>query len=166
MIPLLFFLCLLLAAAAVAAVRWLRRPVSWVLLAGATAVLITGISVSRLPMSASLFRVPATPLDLTNPWLARLWGYLVEVRHKVPEGASYTVLAPDRNTEMTLYMLSLGLLDRQVAVPSSYFGEARPEGGDARYVLCYGGVAPGTPGAVPVYGARDGAVYARPGHDR
>jgi hypothetical protein len=86
----------------------------------------------------------------------------VEVRDRVPEGASYTVLAPDLNDEMYLYMFSLGILERQVALPSSYFGEPRSEGAQARYVLSYGGDLPETRGALLVFRARDGAVYARP----
>jgi hypothetical protein len=138
----------------------------WIWLAGATAVLIAGLSTSRNPPSRPLLTVPATPLDLTNVGLAHLWNFLAEVRDKVPEGASYTVLAPNPDDEMALYMLSLGVLDKQVALPSSYFGAATPGGGEARYVLSYGGVLPGTDGARLVFRARDGAVYERPARQR
>jgi hypothetical protein len=63
-------------------------------------------------------------------------------------------------------MFSLGVLDRQVALPSSYFGAAKPEGGEARYVLSYGGALPKTDGARLVFRARDGAVYERPARHR
>ncbi len=138
----------------------------WVWLGGATAVLVAGLSTSRIPWSRSLLDIPATPLDLTNVRLARLWGFLAEVRDKVPEGASYTVLAPDRDDEMALYMFALGVLYKQVALPSSYFGDARPEGRQARYVLSYGGAPPETDGALLVFRARDGAVYIRPAPHR
>jgi hypothetical protein len=134
----------------------------WIWLGGAAAVLIAGLFTSRASSAGHLFRVPATPLDQTNDRLAPLWSFLVEVRDRVPEGASYTLVAPDRDDEMSLYMLSLGILYRQTALPSSYFGEARPEGARARYVLAYGGALRGTEGALPVFRARNGIVYARP----
>jgi len=138
----------------------LRKPVIW--LVGSTAVLITGLFTSKIPSPELLFHIPATPLDLTNARLARLWSFLVEVRDRVPEAASYTVLAPDLNDEMYLYMFSLGILERRIALPSSYFGEPRSEGAQARYVLSYGRDLPETQGALLVFRARDGAVYARP----
>jgi hypothetical protein len=102
---------------------------------------------------------------LTNVKLARLWNFLAEVRDKVPEGASYTLRASDPEDEMGLYMLSLGVLDKQVALPSSYFGVATPQGGEARYVLSYGGALPRAEGALLVFRARGGIVYERPaGH--
>ena len=140
--------------------RVLRNP--WIWLGGATAVLIAGLSTSRIPSSRLLLTIPATPLDLTNVRLARLWNFLAEVRDKVPEGASFTLLAADPDDQMSLYMLSLGVLDKQVALPSYYWGGAMPQGGQARYVLSYGGALPGTEGALLVFRARDGAVYARP----
>jgi hypothetical protein len=143
--------------------RVLTNP--WIWLGGATAVLIAGVSTSRIP-SRSLLTVPATPLEHTNGRLAPLWSFLVEVRDKVPEGASYTLRASDSDDEMGLYMLSLGVLDKQVALPSSYFGVATREGGEARYVLSYGGDLPAPDGALLVFRARDGAVYARPARNR
>ncbi len=125
-------------------------------------MLITGLHISRAPSPASLFNVPATPLDLTNARLAGLWSFLVEVRDKVPEGASYTLLAPDPDDEMVLYMLSLGILHKNAALPSSYFGAARPEGARARYVLSYGSDLRGSQGTLLVFRARNGAVYTRP----
>ncbi|HSP93407.1 MAG TPA: hypothetical protein VLU06_02565, partial [Thermoanaerobaculia bacterium] len=139
--------------------RVLGNP--WIWLVGATAVLIAGLSTSRNPPSR-LLTIPATPLDLTNARLAPLWSFLVEVRDKVPEGASYTLLASDRDDEMALYMFSLGVLDKRVGLPSSYFGVATPEGGQARYVLSYRGAPPVTDGARLVFRAPDGAVYERP----
>lgn len=135
---------------------------AWIFLAAAVAVLVAGIVTSRMPSPAHLFRVPATPLDRTNARLARLWMFLLEVRDKVPEGASYTLRAPDADDEMALYMLSLGILYKHTALPSSYFGRATPEGVRARYVLAYGGALDGTRGALPIFRARDGIVYARP----
>ncbi len=142
-----------------------RSRKALIFLAGATAVLAVGIFTFRMPSPAHLFHVPATPLDSTNPRLARLWSFLLEVRDKIPEGASYTLIAPDMDDEMALYMLSLGILYKHTALPSSYFGSARPEGVRARYVLAYGGARDATRGALPVFRARDGVVYARPiGH--
>jgi hypothetical protein len=144
--------------------RALRNP--WIWLGGATAVLIAGLSTSRIPLSRSFLNIPATPLDLTNARLAPLWSFLVEVRDKVPEGASYTLRASDSDDEMALYMFSLGVLDKRVGLPSSYFGVATSEGGEARYVLSYGDGLPGTAGARLVFRARGGAVYERPSRHR
>jgi hypothetical protein len=135
-------------------------PMPWIWLAGATAVLAVGVSASRLPLREGL-RVPVTPLDYANPKLAGLWRFLDEVHGRVPEGASFTVRAPDRDDEMALYMFSLGLLDRQVALPSSYYGAPQPSGDEARFVLAYGNAVAGTEGMRLVFQTDRGAVYER-----
>jgi hypothetical protein len=135
-------------------------PVIW--LAGAAAVLIAGLSTSRLPSFRAALRIPATPLDLTNGRLARMWSFLEEARDRMPEGASYTVIASNPDDEMYLYMFSLGLLPTQRALPSSYYGNPQPVGLQARYVLSFGGRPPGTDGARVRFRSADGAVYERP----
>ncbi len=114
----------------------------WIWIIGAAVVLAAGLHSSRLPSVAAALRVPATPLDRTSEHAARLWNFLMETRDTIPAGASYTVEAPDRDDEMTLYMFSLGIFCKQEALPSSYFGVATPDlGRRARFVLVYG-VAP------------------------
>jgi hypothetical protein len=111
----------------------------WIWIIGAAVVLAAGLHCSRLTSVAAAIRVPATPLDLTSEHAARLWGFLMEARGTIPAGASYTVEAQDRDDEMTLYMLSLGIFFNREALPSSYFGVATPDlGRRARFVLVYG----------------------------
>ena len=138
--------------------RGQRMSRAW--LAGATAVLLAGLALSRVPLR-SVWHIPVTPLDFTSDRLAHLWTFLHEVRGKVPDGATYTVLAPNRDDEMYLYMLSLGLLDRQEALPSSYFGVSWPNGHEARYVLSYGNALRETEEFHLVFRAAEGAVYER-----
>jgi hypothetical protein len=135
-------------------------PVIW--LAGAAAVLIAGFSTSRLPSFQAAFRIPATPLDLTSDRYAHMWRFLQEVRDRVPEGASYTVIASNPDDEMYVYMFSLGILQTRVALPTSYYGIPQPVGLRARYILSYGGRPPGIEGARLTFRSADGAVYERP----
>jgi hypothetical protein len=137
-----------------------RMPGIW--LAGAAAVLIAGFSTSRLPSFPAAFRIPATPLDLTSDRYAHMWSFLQEVRDRVPEGASYTVIASNPDDEMYVYMFSLGILQKQLALPMSYYGIAPPPGLRARYILSFGGRPPGIEGARLTFRCADGAVYERP----
>jgi hypothetical protein len=79
----------------------------------------------------------ATPLDATDPAAARQWLFLSRTRATVPRGATYTVIAPTKDVEMNLFMLSLGLLPEAQALPSSYYGVPASEGNRARFVLVY-----------------------------
>jgi hypothetical protein len=106
---------------------------------GDAAVLTAGFHCSRLPSFSSALRMPATPLDWTSPQAASLWFFLARARDRVPAGTSYTVQARDPDDEMSLYMLSLGLLVEQKALPTSYFGVPTPEFGNrARFALVFG----------------------------
>jgi hypothetical protein len=141
------------------------RKVGWMLgiwIAGAAAVLIAGFWTSRLPSLRAAFRIPATPLDLTSGRYTHMWSFLQQVRDRVPEGASYTVIASNPDDEMYVYMFSLGILPTQRALPTSYFGNPYPFGLRARYVLSFGGRSPGTEGARLTFRTADGAVYERP----
>ena len=83
-------------------------------------------------------------------------------RDRMPAGASYTVIASNRDDEMYLYMLSLGVLPKQRALPTSYYGSPQTAGLRARYVLSFGGRSPGTEGARVRFRSAEGAVYERP----
>ena len=133
----------------------------WIWLLGAAAILIAGVSSSRLLSSSAPLRIPATPLDLTSDRFARMWSFLREIRGRVPDGASYTVLADDPNDAMFVYMISLGIFERQQALPTTYYGDAFPQGSGARYVLSYGEEPPEPPDARLVVRTRLGAVYER-----
>jgi hypothetical protein len=87
----------------------------------------------REPLAA-----PATPLDRTDGVAARQWLFLRQARTTVPPGETYTVVAPTRDVEMNLFMMSLGLLPEARGLPSSYYEVPTPEiGSQARYVLAY-----------------------------
>jgi hypothetical protein len=82
--------------------------------------------------------LPTTPFDRANPDLADQWRFLDNTRRHVPPGASYTVIAPDRGTAMSLFMFSRALLPDRVARPTTYWDAATPEvGTTAEYVLAY-----------------------------
>jgi hypothetical protein len=130
-------------------------------MAAAALLFIPGLSKSRLPLLAPL-RVPKTPVDLVWDRYARFWSFLKEARHHVPPGQTYTVVAPDREDEMYLYMLSLGIFEKQVALPTSYFGHPTPDGERARFVLAYRNTA-GGPKDRLVARLEEGAIYERGG---
>jgi hypothetical protein len=135
-----------------------RLALAW--LAASAFLFLPGIWTSRLPPPRA-FRVPQTPVDLTWDRYARFWLFLKEARHHVPPGASYTVIASDREDEMYLYMFSLGIFEKQTALPSSYFGNPTPDGAHARYLLVYR-----SPSLAPddrlVAKLENGAIYERP----
>jgi hypothetical protein len=82
--------------------------------------------------------LPATPFDRTNPDLADQWRFLREAAQHLPPGVSYTVVAADRQTAMSLFMFSRALLPDRQARPTSYWDSPTPElGVTADYVLAY-----------------------------
>jgi hypothetical protein len=102
-------------------------------------VTLTLVRWNSLPASLS---VPATPVDRTNPFYARHWTLLHEARGVIPPGQTYTAVAVDRESEMLLYMLSLGVLSDHRPIPSSYFRIPLPRGKSARFVISYDCVVP------------------------
>lgn len=138
------------------------RPstVQGIWLTAATVALVAGVYSSRVSFRKTL-HLPATPIDYANPHLAELWRFLYDIRGQVPEGASFTVRASNRDDEMYLYMVSLGILDKRVALPSSYYGVPERSGDQARYVLVYGSVSAMEEGMRLVFQTPQGAVYER-----
>ena len=136
-----------------------RKRVSALWITAAAILFVPGLWTSRLPSPATL-RVPKTPVDLTWDRYARFWSFLKEARHHVPEGRSYTIIASDRDEEMYLYMFSLGIFERHVALPSSYFGHPTGGGDRARYVLAYHRVLKNVDLRL-VASLEEGAVYER-----
>jgi hypothetical protein len=114
-----------------------RSRASAVWIAAAALLFVPGLWQSRLPSLGTLLRIPRTPVDLTWDRYAHFWSFLKEARHHVPAGQSYTVIAPDRDDEMYLFMFSLGLFEKHVALPTSYYGRPAAAGEGARYVLAY-----------------------------
>ncbi|MBI2215246.1 MAG: hypothetical protein HYU52_16475 [Acidobacteria bacterium] len=110
------------------------------------------------------FRPPTSPLDNVgglNKTTRFGWGFLWQVREILPAGSTYTIVAGDRDTEMSLFMLSFAVLTDCKGLPTSYYGIATPErGAEARYVLSYGCVA-AIPGATSVEKLGDGCIWDR-----
>jgi len=113
----------------------------------------------------SVFLRPVTPLDGIDPAAARQWTFLRRARAVVPAGATYTVIAPTRDVEMNLYMMSLGLLPDAQGFPSSYYGVSTEQGARARYVLAYENPPLSEEARVRAV-FPEGSVYERPGSPR
>jgi hypothetical protein len=114
----------------------------------------------RIP-AGDRWRLPDTPLDRTNPAAAQEWRFLRRARAWVPPGASFTVLAEDRNREMSLFMISIGLLPDRWPLPSSYFLQPDASGARAEYVLAFQCDPRGAAGGILIRRLPDGCVYRR-----
>lgn len=110
-----------------------------------------------------LLSIPDTPISHVNADYAEQWRFLWEARHAVLPGRSYTVRASDRDTEMSLYMMSLGLCTKRTPMPTSYFrGNWSHVGQKAHFVLAYRGFTGNEQGLRFVVRVRNGVVYERP----
>ncbi len=119
----------------------LRVSCSAVWIAGTCALLVPPV-VGWFSTPES-FRIPETPVDRTNALYAQEWLLLQQTKEIIPPGQSYTVIAGDKNEEMLLFMLSLGVLLDRPAMPTTYWRIPQPEQGDrARYVVSFGCVEP------------------------
>jgi hypothetical protein len=81
---------------------------------------------------------PETPFDNTRSGHAEQWRFLDEASTIVPAGSTFTVDAPEADTEMSLYMMSIGLLPNSTPIPRSYFGTPVAASESARFVLSFG----------------------------
>jgi hypothetical protein len=116
-----------------------RTPAAaWVI---GTLVLVT-LTLARWIAAPSSLAIPATPVDRTNAYYARHWSLVNEARRVIPPGQTYTVIAADRDSEMLLFMLSLGVLTDHRPLPSSYFRVPLPHGKCARFVISYDCIVP------------------------
>ena len=87
---------------------------------------------------AEQLRLPITPVDRVDGARARQWRFLAESRPHVPPRASFTVLAADSDVEMALYMMSFGVLQDGIPLPTRYYGNPTPQfGREAKYVLAF-----------------------------
>jgi len=103
-----------------------------------------------------------TPLDETNPVLARQWRFLLVAAPQVPPGASFTPIAQDAQKETSLFFLSLGLIPDGRALPSSYWNKPTPsQGALAEYLLVFGLPPAKAPGNDIVAIVPDGCVLKR-----
>lgn len=89
------------------------------------------IGVSNLP--------PRTPFDATASGHDAQWRFLAEASQLLPGGTTLTVRADDHDTEMSLYMMAVGLFPEATVVPGSYYGRAVAASATARFVLAFGG---------------------------
>jgi hypothetical protein len=83
-----------------------------------------------------------SPFDNTGSGHAEQWIFLREAAELVPIGARFTVTAPDRETEMSLFMMAVGLLPNATPLPTSYYGQPVSTGSKARFVLELEGPTP------------------------
>lgn len=105
---------------------------------------------------------PVTPFDRSDPNAARQWLFLSRAAAIVPPGATYTVVATDRDVEMNLFMISIGLLPDAHPLPTSYYGIPFPAvGSRARFVISYENAR--APGPMRIRAAfAEGYVAERP----
>lgn len=99
----------------------------------------TGVALSLFcSMFVGLGRIDVSlrsPFDNTHSGHAEQWSFLSGASRYVPKGTSFTVLAPDRDTEMSLFMMAVGLLPHASPLPTSYYGQPMSIGNEARFVL-------------------------------
>lgn len=116
-----------------------RSPTFWLI---GTCLLLAHPLHNWLQSSAPL-RFPQTPVDNVNLLYAEQWLLLKEAARIIPEGHSYTAVARDRDTEMLLFILSLGALPGREPLPTSYWRATLGSEADrAEYVVSFGCVEP------------------------
>lgn len=84
---------------------------------------------------------PVTPFDNTRSGHAEQWFFLHEASASLPPGSTFTIHANDPDTEMSLYMMAVGLMPDSTAVPRRYYGRLTAASASARFVLVFGNQA-------------------------
>ena len=136
-----------------------RRDAAVWLLGAALALLPPAWHWARTPAA---IRRPATPVDLTHGAAARQWRFLASARGLIPPVAPFTVRAADRQEEMNLFMLALGLFPQLPPVPTSYWERPYPRHARAaRFALALGCVGQEEEGWEVVSRLPDGCVLRR-----
>ena len=79
-----------------------------------------------------------SPFDNTGSGHAEQWIFLSEATRHVPSHASFTVTAPNHETEMSLFMMAVGLLPEATPLPTSYYGQPTSIGDEVKFVLEFG----------------------------
>jgi len=108
----------------------------------------TGVAIATVALLAPIYRADKVALSLKSPFdnmqsrHAEQWTFLKDAARHVPDGTSFTVVAQDRETEMSLFMMAVGLLPHAASLPSSYYGQSTPIGETARFVLEFEGSTP------------------------
>ncbi len=102
-----------------------------------------GVVIATIALMAPVYRqgdvclARTSPFDNTGSGHAEQWRFLSEAAEHIPSGASFTVAAQDRETEMSLFMMAVGLLPHATPLPTSYYGRSTSPGTTAPYVLEY-----------------------------
>jgi hypothetical protein len=131
-------------------------------LAGAVALCFFPLAPRLTQPIAVQLLLPVTPIDRIDADRARQWLFLESCRPFLSAGSPFTVLADDRDVEMALYMMAIGVFPANRPLPHSYYGvPTLPEARRARYVLEYRLSVPADPGARLVARVPNGAVYER-----
>ena len=100
-----------------------RSRIAW--LAGAAVLVLFPLwRFFERPLREQL-RLPLTPVDRVDGARARQWLFLEESRPHVPPKSSFTVLADAPDVEMALYMMSFGILQDGLPLPTRYYGNSR-----------------------------------------
>jgi len=125
-------------------------------------IIISTAALVSLPLrSAEVDHSLRTPFDNTGSGHAAQWAFVSEASHHVPHGATFTVAAADRDLEMSLYMMAVGLLPEAVALPSSYYGRSTPIGERAGFVVEFEGSASDHPPRYHAIEVTGGWVWQR-----
>jgi hypothetical protein len=98
-----------------------------------------------------------SPFDNTRSGQAEQWLFLSQAARHLPHGATFTIVAPDDETEMSLFMMAVGLLPEASPLPSSYYGQSAAAGKKARFVLEFGtsgSLRPLEPHSIAITGGR------------
>lgn len=101
----------------------------------AASLVLSGPIVSWSMLPTFDLVIPRDPVERVNQVYSRQLALLEQAKPLIPPGATYTAVAAEREAEMSLFMLSLGPLWDRHPLPTSYFGEVREIGEEARYVI-------------------------------
>lgn len=81
--------------------------------------------------------LPTTPYDNTSSGHAEQWRFLLEASSLVSPGSTFTIHAAEPDTEMSLYMMAVGLLPDATAIPRTYYGRPIEGSESARFLLTF-----------------------------
>lgn len=112
------------------------------------AVVATALVVVGDPPINTLHLAPETPFDHTGSGHAKQWKFLEQASAVVPAGSLFSIRAADSDIEMSLYMMSVGILPGATAVPNTYYGRPVANREAVGFILDFGAET----------GAREGTV--------
>ena len=81
--------------------------------------------------------LPTNPYHNTASGHAEQWRFLLEASSLVTPGSTFTIHAADPDTEMSLYMMAVGLLPDSTAVPRTDYGRPIEGSQSARFLLTF-----------------------------